>query len=435
MNYTPRFSAAISCCVLILAVLCTVRAFPDEDWGYVQVDASNDGNIFWWSYGQQGKTPVERERSPLVLLLQGGPGASSFIFDGCEAGPVDFCLNDTPQPRKYTWAREANLLFVDQPVGTGLSYVRRDNGYAKGEDQISEQLLTMLKGFLKKHPGMQKAPFYVFAESYGGKMAASFGVLLDKAIKSGEINCTFKGVALGDSWVSPLDSVESYGNYLQVLSHLDPHEREQADQYARRIAEALQKGKYEEATSLWSEQQSYIIDHSHGVNFYNFLRHTYVDYYRLDKYVNTDLRRKFGIIPNFVQWTVSSNKVFMNLYGDFMRHSIDAVDYLLEKGYSVDVYTGQMDVIVNQPGTDQWILKLKWPELSAWLKTRKTVFRAPNSASSPNGEHDLLIDDTNLSFVKKYRNLAVWYNLYSGHMVPQDNGPIALEMFRRIVKQ
>lgn len=122
----------------------------------------------------------------------------------------------------------------------------------------------------------------------------------------------------------------------------------------------------------------------------------------------------------------------MNLYGDFMRHSIDAVDYLLQRGYFVDVYTGQMDVIVNQPGTDQWILKLKWPGLTQWLKTKKTIFRAPKTSSN---DHDLLIDDTNISFVKKSKNLAVWYNLYSGHMVPQDNGPIALEMFKRILNQ
>lgn len=101
----------------------------------------------------------------------------------------------------------------------------------------------MLKGFLRKHPAMQKAPFFVFAESYGGKMASNFGVRLDQAIQRGEINCTFKGVALGDSWVSPLDAVESYGAYLQALSHLDPHEREQADRYAAQIADALQSGR------------------------------------------------------------------------------------------------------------------------------------------------------------------------------------------------
>ena len=27
------------------------------------------------------------------------------------------------EPRKHTWARQANLLFFDNPVGTGFSYV------------------------------------------------------------------------------------------------------------------------------------------------------------------------------------------------------------------------------------------------------------------------------------------------------------------------
>ena len=29
------------------------------------------------------------------------------------------------KPRKHSWAQNANLLFIDNPVGTGFSYVER----------------------------------------------------------------------------------------------------------------------------------------------------------------------------------------------------------------------------------------------------------------------------------------------------------------------
>ena len=34
------------------------------------------------------------------------------------------------EPRKHSWARNANLLFVDNPVGTGFSYVEKGANFS-----------------------------------------------------------------------------------------------------------------------------------------------------------------------------------------------------------------------------------------------------------------------------------------------------------------
>lgn len=46
-------------------------------------------------------------------------------------------------------------------------------------------------------------------------MAVSTALALDNAIRRGEIRCNFKGIALGDSWISPVDIVATYPQYLQ----------------------------------------------------------------------------------------------------------------------------------------------------------------------------------------------------------------------------
>ena len=92
---------------------------PGEAWGYV--DIRKDASMFWWLYGAQTSDPTERVHKPLVLWFQGGPGASSSGYGNFEEiGPLDVNL----KPRDSTWIKEANLLFVDNPVGCGYSYVR-----------------------------------------------------------------------------------------------------------------------------------------------------------------------------------------------------------------------------------------------------------------------------------------------------------------------
>jgi len=60
------------------------------------------------------------------MWLQGGPGGSSTGFGNFEElGPLTVEL----KPRNTTWLRAANVLFVDNPVGTGFSYVTDKSAY------------------------------------------------------------------------------------------------------------------------------------------------------------------------------------------------------------------------------------------------------------------------------------------------------------------
>lgn len=91
---------------------------PSEDWNYVQV--RENAFMFWWLYGASTSDPSERVDKPLIMWLQGGPGGSSTGFGNFdELGPLTVEL----KPRNTTWLQVANVLFVDNPVGSGYSYV------------------------------------------------------------------------------------------------------------------------------------------------------------------------------------------------------------------------------------------------------------------------------------------------------------------------
>ena len=106
---------------------------PDERWAYVTVRA--DAHMFWWLYGADTEEPSERLSKPLIMWLQGGPGASSTGYGNFEElGPLTVNLT----PRNTSWTRAANVLFVDNPVGSGFSYVTKESALTTNVSGKSE---------------------------------------------------------------------------------------------------------------------------------------------------------------------------------------------------------------------------------------------------------------------------------------------------------
>lgn len=414
-----------------------------EAWDYVTV--RKDAHMFWWLYYTTNPCKNFSEL-PLVMWLQGGPGGSSTGFGNFEEiGPLDTHL----KPRNTTWLQSASLLFVDNPVGTGFSYVNTTDAYAKDLDTVASDMMVLLKSFFDCHKEFQTVPFYIFSESYGGKMAAGISLELHKAIQQGTIKCNFSGVALGDSWISPVDSVLSWGPYLYSMSLLDDQGLAEVSKVAEQVLDAINKGFYKEATQLWGKAEMVIEKNTDGVNFYNILtkstpetsmessleflrsplvrlcqrhvRHLQGD--TLSQLMNGPIRKKLKIIPEDCSWGAQSSYVFISMEGDFMKPVIHIVDELLEAGVDVIVYNGQLDLIVDTMGQEAWLRKLKWPHLSKFNQLKwKALYSNPESLETS-------------AFVKSYKNLTFYWILRAGHMVPADQGAMALKMLRLVTQQ
>ncbi|XP_027423495.1 retinoid-inducible serine carboxypeptidase isoform X2 [Zalophus californianus] len=410
MELAPRTSP-VSLLLLLLLGLSTgaITEWPTEEgkevWDYVTI--RKDAHMFWWLY--YATNPCKNfSELPLVMWLQGGPGGSSTGFGNFEEiGPLDSDL----KPRRSTWLQSASLLFVDNPVGSGFSYVNKSDAYAKDLATVASDMMVLLKTFFDCHKEFQTIPFYIFSESYGGKMAAGIGLELYKAIQQGTIQCNFAGIALGDSWISPVDSVLSWGPFLYSMSLLDDQGLAEVSQVAEDVLDAVNKGLYKEATQLWGKAEMVIEQNTDGVNFYNILTKS----------------TPTSAVKSSLEFTQSplgqSASVFQNMEGDFMKPVISIVDELLEAGVNVTIYNGQLDLIVDTIGQEAWVRKLKWAELPKFNQLKwKALYSDPKSSETS-------------AFVKSYKNLAFYWILRAGHMVPSDQGDMALKMMRMVTQQ
>ncbi|KAI3997175.1 hypothetical protein MKX01_009019 [Papaver californicum] len=423
-----------------------------EQWGYVQVRPK--AHMFWWHYKSPYRVDDPSKPWPIILWLQGGPGASGVgIGNFQEIGPLDNFLN----PRNSTWLKKADLLFVDNPVGTGYSYVEDDNAYVKTDEEAATDLTTLLKKLFNKNEQLQKSPLYVVAESYGGKYAVTLGLSVVKTIKAGHLKLKFGGVALGDSWISPLDYVFSWGPLLKDLSRLDNKGLAKSKILAQQIKRQIEAGEFVNATDSWGNLEEVIVAGSNSVDFYNFMLDSANDpleatvtslesskaaasFLKYSTYLGTSskftpggdgdvhtlmngaIKAKLKIIPKNVTWGGQSENVFSALSGDFMKPRINEVDQLLKNGVNVTVYNGQVDLICATKGTESWVEKLKWEGLKSFLSLDRKPLYCENDATTTKG------------FVRSYKNLHFYWILGAGHFVPVDQPCVSLQMIGDITQ-
>ncbi|KAL6537977.1 hypothetical protein OROHE_012264 [Orobanche hederae] len=402
-------------------------------------DGSADGSEAWGYVAVRPIKPICFGGITVVhtgLKIQESHGLSFF---GCKAdllsgagignfeeiGPLDVHL----KPRNSTWLKIADLLFVDNPVGTGFSYVEDPKLLVKTDYEAACDLTTLLNEFFNKKTNLQKNPLYIVSESYGGKIAVTLGLSALRAIQVGKLKLNLGGIALGASWISPEDSVLSWGPLLKDVTRLDNNGLVKSNRIANEIKQQIKYGKFVEATGSYIKLQGVISNNSNGVDFFNFMLDLWMDDLvassaggsDLDTLMNGEIKKKLKIIPKNVKWTGRQYDVFKAFGGDFMKPRILEVDLLLAKGVDVTIYSGQLDVVCSTMGTEAWVSKLKWDGLKTFLAMERTPIY---------GEGDKVTK----GFTKSYRNLHLHEILGAGHFVPADQPLIALNMIASITR-
>ena len=102
----------------------------------------------------------------VLVWLNGGPGCSSLDGVTKENGPLHFNGNDsTPTSNPYSLTKLANVLYIDQPVGTGFS---DGSSPAKNNAEITQDFFLWLTAFYEEFPGLASKNTYLMGESYAG---------------------------------------------------------------------------------------------------------------------------------------------------------------------------------------------------------------------------------------------------------------------------
>ncbi|GAA0170761.1 serine protease [Lithospermum erythrorhizon] len=165
--------------------------------GYVTVNQENGRALFYWFY-EAATLPEEK---PLVLWLNGGPGCSSVGYGATqEIGP--FFLDTNTNGLKlnpYSWNREANLLFLESPIGVGFSYSNTSSDYDNIGDAFSaDDAYAFLHQWFLKFPSYRTRTFYIAGESYAGKYVPELAELIHDNNKDVSLFIDLKGIMVGN---------------------------------------------------------------------------------------------------------------------------------------------------------------------------------------------------------------------------------------------
>jgi len=114
---------------------------------HIEVSPEHNSNLWFWHFAN--RHIANRQRT--VIWLNGGPGCSSMDGALMEIGPYRLKDDAHLEYNDGSWDEFANVLFVDNPVGTGYSYVNSDS-YLHELTDMASQMITFLESFFVLFP-------------------------------------------------------------------------------------------------------------------------------------------------------------------------------------------------------------------------------------------------------------------------------------------
>ncbi|KAI9829028.1 MAG: Cell death protease [Thelocarpon impressellum] len=410
--------------------------------GHITVDPGNNGNLFFWHY--QNRHIANRQRT--VIWLNGGPGCSSEDGGLMEVGPYRVTDDGNLRYNDGSWDEFANLLFVDQPVGTGFSYVNGDS-FIHELDEMAVHFLIFLEEFFALFPQYEHDDLYIAGESYAGQHIPYIAkAILDRNKGNVKHEWLLKGLLIGNGWIAPTEQYMSYLTFAykenlieggsaiakQVESQQavctallnQPNGTERVDikgceDILQEILRLTQKPELGEDQACVNMYDVRLRDEysSCGMNWPPDLNNVTPYLRRQDVvsalHINGD--KKTG-------WTECSGTVGGAFTTANSKPSIDILPGLLEE-IPVLLFSGEKDLICNHIGTEELIHNMEWNggkgfELSpgTWAPRRDWTFEG-----EPAGIYQ---DARNLTYV-------LFYN--ASHMVPFDYPRRTRDMLDRFI--
>lgn len=146
--------------------------------GYITVNQDHGRSLFYWFFEAQSQS----SNKPLLLWFNGGPGCSSIGYGAAvELGPFRVNTNGLGlHYNNFTWNKEANLLFVESPVGVGFSYTNTSSDLTKLDDEfVAEDAYNFLVNWLHRFPHFKSRDIFFSGESYAGHYVPQLAELVN----------------------------------------------------------------------------------------------------------------------------------------------------------------------------------------------------------------------------------------------------------------
>jgi cathepsin A (carboxypeptidase C) len=344
----------------------TDEVFLDEDQKSGLVSMGNGDDMFYWLFKSRGSP----ETDPLVIWLTGGPGCASEVALFYENGP--YTINDdlTLNPNAQSWNKVSNLLYVDQPVGTGFSRCSSIFHYDSTEDEIAANIKTFLDGFLVANPEFRGRDFFITGESYAGHYIPAIAYHFVKEIPAGSLGLNFKGIAIGNGWVDPVVQYPQYAEFAYENNMVSFEMYLTLKASFAECVNLINNGKTQDdqvyALEVCQLTMASILGNplAPSFNVYDIRKKCDVPplCYNLsnsDRFLNNaTIQAKLGVTGRY--WVECDKLVHLALTGDWLNNLAAKMQAVLETGLSVLVYSGDKDFVCNWRGGEAWTNAVQW---------------------------------------------------------------------------
>ena len=393
--------------------------------GYLNVNKSHsNSSLYYIFYGaiSAGTDNTKQAKAPLIIWLNGGPGSSSQTGNFFELGP--FKLNKTENgtyeeiPREVNWNKDYNLLIIDQPIATGLSYAQNVSEIPKNQAEVAQHFYNALVEFynLSCFANFTKTDTYLFGESYAGKYVPEISrkVLVENNNTNNTLKIPFRGSGFGDGFTHPESILSEVGMFAFNLGLIDFQERIATEASILKLVLALRSKQWRLAHDLSDQVWDPIVAASGNVNIYNYRIFGTYDLTSVNAFFNnSDIKKSYNI-PQEITMDSGAGDVYEALYADFMQSSVESVEFLLAQKYQLLIYNGQDDLIVTNPGTMTWVDRLNWAGSDNFRNSDFKIWKFSNQSI--------------VGYSKRTDNLELRIINKAGHFVPMDQPNVAAAM-------
>ncbi|RDX85908.1 Serine carboxypeptidase-like 49, partial [Mucuna pruriens] len=391
--------------------------------GYYPIRHSHAARMFYFFFeSRNGK------KDPVVIWLTGGPGCSSELAVFYENGPFKIADNMSLVWNDYGWDKVSNLLYVDQPTGTGFSYSTDKHDIRHDEEGVSNDLYDFLQAFFTEHPEYAENDFFITGESYAGHYIPAFAARVHKGNKAKEgIHINLKGFAIGNGLTDPGIQYKAYTDYALEMGIIQKADYDHINKLMVPACETAIK-LCGGALALVEKSHAqlhilFVIPYStpscHMLAYYDIRKKCEgslcYDFSNMEKFLNQkSVRDALGV--GDISFVSCSSAVYQAMLVDWMRNLEVGIPALLEDGINLLVYAGEFDLICNWLGNSKWVHAMEWSGQKEFVATSEVPFT---------------VDDSEAGLLKNYGPLSFLKVHDAGHMVPMDQPKAALEMLKR----
>mmetsp|Transcript_11232 Transcript_11232/g.39826 ORF Transcript_11232/g.39826 Transcript_11232/m.39826 type:complete len:486 (-) Transcript_11232:175-1632(-) len=394
---------------------------------------------FFWMFESRN----DPAKDPMVMWLTGGPGCSSMTGLLFENGPCKVNADgETTTLNPYSWTNRANVMWVDQPPGTGFSKGAWDHN----EDGVAEDMYQFLQVFFKAMPQYNKN-FYVTGESYAGHYIPAVTHRIfegNSNLQQGYEHIDLKGMAIGNGLTNPVEQYKWYPDMMCLGGGYAPPAINSSIACAGLhaavpLCEAALGACNSEvgvvnATACAAAYEvcnlAFQLPYqATGRNPYDMrikcaVRPLCYDMSNDAKFLNDkSVQKQLGVDMKFEECNLILNKLFTL---DFMRNYHQLIPPMLAAGLDVLIYAGDQDFICNWLGNEKWTLALDWAhkaEFNAAVK-KPFVLSGKETGAMQGKEVGEMRSHDNFHFIRVYQ---------AGHMVPMDQPEAALGMLNALL--